>query len=128
MNQRESSEGELDSAHEIARLRAQLAHERMDPAHEIAKLRSQITQERTVHAKEMARMRAQLRAFEAHLAQTVARMGALLEVIDAREHAVQDLLTKSTQHIRIVDENGASVTYGEDVKANGEGTSRPKDE
>ena len=40
-------------------------------------------------------MRAQLRAFESHLAQTVARMGSLLEMVDSREHAVQELLVKS---------------------------------
>ena len=59
----DNSDGEHDAAHEIARLRAQLVHER------------------TIYTREMARMRAQLRAFESHLAQTVARMGALLEMV-----------------------------------------------
>jgi len=70
----DNSDGELDAAHEIARLRAQLVHER------------------TIYTREMARMRAQLRAFESHLAQTVARMGNLLEMVDSREHAVQELV------------------------------------
>lgn len=70
----DNSDGELDPAHEIARLRAQLVHER------------------TIYTREMARMRSQLRAFETHLAQTVVRMGSLLEMVDSREHSVQDLL------------------------------------
>eukprot|EP00026_Physarum_polycephalum_P013195 Phypoly_transcript_13572.p1 GENE.Phypoly_transcript_13572~~Phypoly_transcript_13572.p1 ORF type:complete len:244 (+),score=43.47 Phypoly_transcript_13572:272-1003(+) len=71
------SDGEHDTAHEISRLRAQLVHER------------------TIYTREMARMRAQLRAFETHLTQTVMRMGSLLEMVDSREHAVQELLAKS---------------------------------
>jgi hypothetical protein len=75
------SDGELDAAHEIARLRAQLVHER------------------TIYTREMARMRAQLHAFETHLAQTVVRMGSLLEIVDSREHTVQELLMKNSENM-----------------------------
>jgi len=85
------------------------------PQQEVARLRTQLTQERSIHAREMSKMRSQLRAFEAHLAQSVARMGSLLEMIDAREKAVQDLLSNGTRNMKIVDENGVEVTSGNEI-------------
>jgi hypothetical protein len=103
----DQEEVELDAAHEIARLRAQLVHER------------------TIYTREMARMRAQVRAFEAHLAQTVARMGSLLEMVDAREKAVQDLLLKNIDNVEDGDRENERETERE--KDRGKETEKEKE-